>query len=93
MQRDINTESMREDFHYSLGIGKANFVEKSTRPDIAVAVHNYAQVLSDPGQSHADAVRYLGKYLQGTKTEGIYLDPSNKSHLSVGATRTFWDSM
>jgi hypothetical protein len=52
-------------------------LEKSTRPDIAVAVHQCARFSSDPKQSYADAVRYLGRCLQGTKDESIYLDSND----------------
>jgi hypothetical protein len=52
-------------------------LEKSTRPDIAVAVHQCARFLSDLKQSHTDAVQYFGKYLLGMKEEGIYLDPDD----------------
>jgi hypothetical protein len=78
LERDIDAEAMNDEFHYRSVIGKANFLEKSTRPDIAVAVHSCARFSSEPKQSHADAVRYFGRYLQGTKDEGIYLDPDNK---------------
>ena len=77
LEREIDAEPMNDDFHYRSVIGKANFLEKSTRPDIAVAVHQCARFSSDPKQSHADAVRYFGKYLQGTQDEGIYLDPDD----------------
>jgi hypothetical protein len=30
---------------------------------------------ADPKQCHAEAVQYLGRYLQGTKDRGLYLDP------------------
>jgi hypothetical protein len=76
LERELDSEPMKDDFHYRSVIGKANFLEKSTRPDIAVAVHQCARFSADPKQSHADAVRYFGKYLQGTKEEGIYLDPN-----------------
>jgi hypothetical protein len=79
LERELDAEPMNDGFHYRSVIGKANFLEKSTRPDIAVAVHQCVRFLSDPKQCHADAVRYFGKYLQGTKEEGIYLDPNNKS--------------
>jgi hypothetical protein len=77
LERELDAEPMNDDFHYRLVIGKANFLEKSTRPDIAVAVHQCARFSTDPKQSHADVVRYFGKYLQGTKSEGIYLDPND----------------
>jgi hypothetical protein len=52
-------------------------LEKSTRPDIAVAVHQCARFSSDPKQSYTGPVRYLGRCLQGTKDEGIYLDSND----------------
>jgi hypothetical protein len=42
LERDIDAEAMNNEFYYRLLIGKANFLEKSTRPDIAVAVHSCA---------------------------------------------------
>jgi hypothetical protein len=60
---------------YRSVIGKAIFLEKSTPPDIAVAVHQCARFSPDPRWSHAQDVRYFGKYLKGTKNKGIYLDP------------------
>jgi hypothetical protein len=75
LERELEAEQMVADFHYRSVIGKANFLEKSTRPDIAVATHQCVRFSADPKQSHADALRYLGRYLKGTKDEGIYLDP------------------
>jgi hypothetical protein len=75
LQREIDAEAMTDDFHYRSVVGKTNFLEKLTRPDIAVATHQCARFSLDPKQSHADALRYIGKYLIGTKDEGIYLDP------------------
>jgi hypothetical protein len=77
LERELDAEPMNDNFHYRSVMGKANFLEKSTRPDIAVAVHQCARFSSDPKQCQADAVRYFGKYLQGTKEEGIYLDPND----------------
>jgi hypothetical protein len=76
LQKELDAElPMDDDFHYRSVIGKTNFLENSTRPNIAVATHQCARFLSDPKQCHADAVRYLGRYLQRTKDNGIYLDP------------------
>jgi hypothetical protein len=46
LQRDIDGEPMSDDFSYRSVIGKANFLEKSTRPDIAVAIHQCARFSS-----------------------------------------------
>ncbi len=39
LTRDLEGPPMNGDFHYQSVIGKANFLEKSTRLDIAVAIH------------------------------------------------------
>ena len=41
---------------YRSVIGKLNFLEKSTRPDISYAVHQCARFSSDPKKSHTQAV-------------------------------------
>jgi hypothetical protein len=56
---------MVADFHrYRSVIGKANFLEKSTRPNIAVATHHCARFSVDLKQLHMDALRYIGRYLK-----------------------------
>jgi hypothetical protein len=75
LQRETDAEAMADNFHYRSVVAKGNFLEKSTRPDITVTMHQCARFSSDPKQCHADALRYIGKYLQGRKDKGIYLDP------------------
>jgi Reverse transcriptase (RNA-dependent DNA polymerase) len=77
--RDLHGEPMQEAWHYRSIIGKLNFLEKSTRPDIAYAVHQCARFANDPKVSHAAAVKRIVKYLVGTKDKGIYLRPDNHS--------------
>jgi hypothetical protein len=67
LEREINAEPMNDDFHYRSVIGKANFLKKIIQPDISVAVHQCARFSLDPKQCHAHAVRYFGRYLQGTR--------------------------
>jgi hypothetical protein len=50
-------------------------LEKSTRPDIAYAVHQCARFSSCPKQSHAEAVKYIYRYLAGTKDKCIIIRP------------------
>lgn len=78
LKREMEAKGMAEDFHYRSVIGKTNFLEKSTRPDIAVAVHQCARFSADPKQSHADALRYIGRYLKGSKERGIILNPQHE---------------
>jgi hypothetical protein len=57
--RDLHGKPMKESWHYRSIIRKLNFLEKSTRPDIAYAVHQCARFSNDPKESHA-FVRVLG---------------------------------
>ena len=79
LNRDIHGESMKDEWSYRAIIGKMNFIEKSTRPDIAYAVHQCARFSSDPKESHATAVKRIGKYLLATKDKGMILNPKNHS--------------
>jgi len=60
-------------------LGKLNFLEKSTRPDIAYAVHQCAKFASDPEESHVLAIMRLGHYLSETKESGLFFTPDSRS--------------
>jgi hypothetical protein len=64
---------------YRSVIGKLNFLEKSTRPDIAYAVHQCARFTANPKLSHAEAVKNIVRYLKGTSNLGILLNPREQS--------------
>jgi hypothetical protein len=68
-----------EDWNYRSIIGKLNFLEKSTRPDIAYAVHQCARFSAEPKQSHGQAVKRIAKYLVKTRDEGVILNPKTHS--------------
>jgi hypothetical protein len=75
LRRDLDGEPFAERWDYRSIIGKLNFLEKSTRPEIAYAVHQCARFASNPRQSHANAIKYLCRYLMATKDKGIILRP------------------
>jgi len=60
-------------------IGKLLFLEKSTRPDIACAVHQCARFCAAPKASHTQAVKRICRYLLGTRDKGLILDPKEDS--------------
>ena len=78
LHKDANGQPMTNEFNYRSVIGKLNFLEKSTRPDIAYAVHQCARFSADQKQSHADAVKRIGRYLKGTPSVGITLRPDTQ---------------
>jgi hypothetical protein len=73
LQWDLDGSPFQEKWDYRCIIGKLNFLEKSTRPEIAYAVHQCARFVSNPREFHANAVKYLCRYLLGTKDAGIIL--------------------
>jgi hypothetical protein len=79
LERDLHLPPMDGDFNYASLIGKLNFLEKSTRPEMAFAVHQCARFTANPRTSHAKAIRLIGKYLQGTPEGGITLAPTDHS--------------
>ena len=69
--------------------GKLNYPEKSTRPDIAYAVHQCARFSSDPKVEYTRAVEYLVKYLEGTKNKEIIMQSKEGPILEVFADADF----
>ena len=63
------------DWDYRSIIGKLNFLEKSTRPDISCAVHQCARFMAHPKKIHGAAVKRIGRYLLGTRNKGIHIKP------------------
>ncbi|KAL7565945.1 hypothetical protein ACA910_008403 [Epithemia clementina (nom. ined.)] len=78
LHKDAHGKPWQQDFHYRRVVGKLNFLEKSTRPDIAYAVHQCARFCDNPKKSHADAVRRIGKYLKSTRDKGLIFKPEKE---------------
>ena len=78
LHKDKDGDSRKTQWNYRQVIGMLNYLQGSTRPDISMATHQCARFTSDPKASHERAVRYIGKYLLGTKTRGIIYKPDPK---------------
>ena len=81
-------------FHYRSLVGKLNYLEKATRPDIAYAVHQCARFSSDPKVEHGAAIKWIGRYLKGTATKGTIYQPDETKGLEVHVDADFvgnWD--
>jgi hypothetical protein len=64
------------EWSYRSVIGKMNFLEKSTRPDLAYVVLQCARLMSAPTEEHANAVKHIGRYLLSTTDQGIIMHPN-----------------
>ena len=89
LQRFQDEPKHDRNWHYRSIIGKLNFLEKSTRPDISYATHQCARFSQDPKKSHSDAIMHLGKYLAGNRTNGIQISPSKSASFEVYADADF----
>jgi hypothetical protein len=70
-----------ETWSYPAAVGMLLYLSSNTRPDIQFAVHQVARFSHAPKQSHAQALKQIIRYLQGTKTRGIRFEPNLKSGL------------
>ena len=95
LTRDQNGEDFDKSFHYRSIIGKLNYLERGTRSDISYITHQCARFVENPKESHAKAVRWLGRYLRSTKDKGLILKPDSSRDLEVFVDADFsgnWDS-
>jgi hypothetical protein len=76
-------------FDYRKVIGKLNYLEKCTRLDITCAVHQAARFVAKPKKSHADAVKWIGRYLKGTADKGMVYPPDTDIGFEVYVYASF----
>ena len=70
------------------------YLEKGSRPELAQAVHQCARFSADPRREHGEAVKWIGRYLAGTRDKGLILKPTDDS-FDVYADADFsgnWDA-
>jgi hypothetical protein len=77
--RHKNSPSHDEKWHYRGIIGKLNYLEKSTRPDISYAVHQCARFMENPKIEHSKAVKAIVRYLIATRDKGLVCKPDDSS--------------
>ena len=80
LHKDTDGSDMVPNFHYHSVICKLNFLEKYTRPDISVSVHQCARFTEHPKRSHAEAVKWMGCYLLAMRDKGLIIHPKSLWH-------------
>ena len=83
LSTEPSEEEFDKSFHYRSVIGKLNYLEKSTRPDIAYATHQCARFTESPRKSHGKAVRWITRYLKKTRTKGVIMRPVPDKELEL----------
>jgi hypothetical protein len=65
-------------FNYRSAVGKLNYLAQTARPGIMYAMHQIAKSLSDPRQSHGEAILNLVCYLKKMHSLGLKFKPESK---------------
>ena len=81
--RDLAGSPFSEDFNYASVVGMMMYLCNNSRPDIAFAVSQCARYTHNPTELHGMYLKYIGKYLKGTRDKGIILKPSKSSKLDI----------
>jgi hypothetical protein len=77
--RHLDSPPFDDHFNYRRVIGQMNYLEKCSRLDISCAVHQGARFVSNPRLEHGKALKWLGRYLVGSKDKGMIYSPGNQS--------------
>ena len=94
LSRHTKSDDYDGSFNYRSIIGKLNYLEKGSRPDIAYITHQCARFSTCPKVEHGKAIRWLARYLKGTKDKGTILRPNKEKGLEVYVDADFagnWD--
>ena len=75
LHKDESGPPRKHQWHYRSLIGMLNYLEKTSRPEIAYAVHQCARFCENPKLSHERAVHRIVRYLTTTKDKGLIFKP------------------
>ena len=92
--RHLQSPPHDSSFHYRSIIGKLNYLEKGSRPDLAYSVHQCARFSADPKQEHSTAIRRIARYLAASMDKGVIFRPDRTKGLQVHVDADFagnWD--
>ena len=94
LKRDLKGDPFDGSFNYRSVIGKLNYLEKGTRSDISYITHQCARFVEKPRNSHGRALRWLARYLKGTRDKGMIIKPNDNPNLELYVDADFsgnWD--
>jgi hypothetical protein len=80
---DEDGELAHGEFSYPSVVGQLNYLQGHSRPDITLATSQVARFVHKPKRSHELALIRLGRYLKGTSSKGIILNPINLNKLNI----------
>ena len=75
--KDENGDPIDELWDYAAVVGMRMYLATNSRPDIAYTVNQCARFTHSPKASHAAAIKRIVRYLKGTVTNGMIINPSD----------------
>lgn len=76
LHKDLSGEKRKHAWNYRSAVGMLNYLANSTRPELAMAVHQCARFNNNPMLSHERAIARICRYLILTGDKGIIYKPN-----------------
>ena len=76
LHKDLSGEKRKQHWNFRSAVGMLNYLANSTRPELAMAVHQCARFNNDPMLSHEREITRICRYLIATKDLGIVYKPN-----------------
>ena len=75
LHKDLSGENRKQSWNYRSAVGMLNYLANSTRPELAMAVHQCARFNNNPMLSHERAITRICRYLLSSRNLGIVYKP------------------
>ena len=75
LHRNLAGKPCKYKWKYRTAVGMLSYLQNSTRPEIAMAVHQTARFSNKPMLCHEKAIMHLGRYLLDTHKRGMIYKP------------------
>jgi hypothetical protein len=89
LHRCLAGKPRKYNWKYRTAVGMLSYLQNSTRPEIAMAVHQTARFSNEPMHSHEKAIMQLGRYLLDTRKRGIIYKPDRSKGLECYVNANF----
>ena len=94
LSRHSDSEPFDNSFNYKSVIGKLGYLDKGSRSNISYITHQCARFSINPKAEHGRALKWVGRYLKGTRNKGTIIKPDKSRGLEVHVDADFagnWD--
>ena len=89
LPKDTDGEGPEGLFNYASVVGMMLYLQGNTRPDISFAVNQCARFSANPRKSHEVALKHIGRYLKGTKNQGLIMRIDSMTSLNCWCDADF----